>query len=85
MKLACLNGTSRSAVKLGKVLNVKFLVVGTFGKLLDQYVLSFRVIDVETAKAIYSDDARSLSSQSQVANSIGTMVRKMIKSVARNR
>ena len=49
--------TSECAVKLGKVLNVKYLVVGGFGKVMDQYMLNMRVIDVETAKAIYSDEA----------------------------
>ncbi|MEK7476426.1 MAG: CsgG/HfaB family protein [Candidatus Coatesbacteria bacterium] len=48
--------TQECAVKLGKILNVKYLVVGSFGKALDQYVLSMRVIDVETAKAVYSDE-----------------------------
>ncbi len=48
--------TQECAVKLGKVLNVKFLVVGSFGKALEQYVVSMRVIDVETAKAVYSDE-----------------------------
>jgi hypothetical protein len=49
--------SSECAVKLGKVLNVKYLVVGGFGKVMDQYMLNMRVIDVETAKAIYSDEA----------------------------
>ncbi|MEK7474131.1 MAG: CsgG/HfaB family protein [Candidatus Coatesbacteria bacterium] len=47
------------AVKLGKVLNVKFLVVGTFGKALGRYVLSMRVVEVETAKIIYTDEAEA--------------------------
>jgi len=46
------------AVKLGKVLNVKYLVVGTFGQTLGQYLLTMRVVDVETARAIYSDEAQ---------------------------
>src|SRR6185436_12704616 len=47
--------TQECAVKLGKVLNVKFLIVGSFGKLLDRFVLNIRVVDVETARAVYSD------------------------------
>jgi TolB-like protein len=47
------------AVKLGKILNVRFLVVGTFGKALGRYVLSMRVVEVETAKIIYTDEAEA--------------------------
>ena len=46
------------AVKIGKVLNVKYLVVGSFGQTLGQYLLTMRVVDVETARAIYSDEAQ---------------------------
>jgi len=51
--------TSECAVKLGKVLNVRYLVVGSFGKLLDRYVVSLRVVDVETARVAYSDEAQA--------------------------
>ncbi len=52
--------TSECAVKLGKILNVKYLVVGSFGKLLDRYVVSMRVVDIETAKGVYSDEASAV-------------------------
>jgi len=45
------------AVKLGKILNVHRMVVGSFGKLLDSYLLNARVIDVETGRVIYADRA----------------------------
>jgi TolB-like protein len=48
--------TQECAVKLGKVLNVKYLVVGTFGQVLGQYVVAIRVVDVESARVIYSDE-----------------------------
>ena len=54
--------TQECAVKLGKVLNVRYLVVGSFGKLLENYVINIRVVDVESAKAVYSDSAENLSS-----------------------
>jgi hypothetical protein len=46
------------AVKLGKILNVKRMVVGSFGKFLDAYVLNVRVIDVETGSVIHSDTTK---------------------------
>jgi curli biogenesis system outer membrane secretion channel CsgG len=73
--------TSDCAVKLGKILNVKYLVVGSFGKLMDAYVLSFRVIEVETAKAIYSDDAQGLVTQREVTAAIKELVRKLTVAV----
>lgn len=44
------------AVKLGKILNVKYLILGSFGKLLDRYVLNIRVVEIETARGVYSDN-----------------------------
>jgi TolB-like protein len=73
--------TQECAVKLGRILNVRYLMVGSFGKLMDQYVLNFRVIDVESAKVVYSDDARGLSSQIQVSDAIHQMTMKMAKAV----
>jgi len=75
--------TSRCAVKLGKILNVKYLLVGTFGKLMDQYVLNFRMVETETAKVVYSDDARELSTQREVSKSIGTMVDRLVRAAVK--
>jgi len=50
--------TQECAVKLGKVLNVKYLVVGSFGKALDQYLMAMRVVEVESARIVYSDEAQ---------------------------
>lgn len=44
------------AVKLGKVLNVKYLVVGTFGKSMGEFIVTMRVVEVETARIVYSDE-----------------------------
>jgi TolB-like protein len=46
------------AVKLGKLLNAQRLVMGSFGKLLSRYFISIRVVDIETGKIIYSDEAK---------------------------
>ena len=69
--------TQECAVKLGRVLNVRYLIVGSFGKLLDQYVVSFRMVETETAKVVFSDDARELSSQRDVYKAITAMTAKL--------
>ncbi len=46
------------AVKLGKLLNVQGIVVGSFGKLLGRYIVSVRLVDVESGKVIYADEAK---------------------------
>lgn len=46
------------AVKLGKLLNVQRIVVGSFGRLLNKYYVSIRVINVETGKIDFGDSAR---------------------------
>ena len=69
--------TAECAVKLGKILNVRYLVVGSFGKLMDQYVVSFRMVETETAKVVFSDDARELSSQRDVYKAITAMTARL--------
>ncbi len=66
--------TQECAVKLGKILNVRYLAVGSFGKLLDQYVLSVRVVDVETARVAHSDSEQGRDVEE---------IRKGISSIAR--
>jgi len=45
------------AVKLGKLLNVQRMAVGSFGKLMDSYILSIRVVNVETGAIDFADSA----------------------------
>jgi TolB-like protein len=45
------------AIKMGKLLNVQRIMVGSFGKLLDKYLVNVRVVNVETGKVVYADSA----------------------------
>jgi TolB-like protein len=49
--------TQECAVKLGKLLNVQRMVVGSFGKLMDKYFVSLRLVDVESGGVIFADSA----------------------------
>jgi TolB-like protein len=49
--------TEECAVKLGKLLNVNRMVMGSFGKLLTRYIVSVRVVNVENGKILFSDEA----------------------------
>ena len=46
------------AVKLGKLLNVQGMVVGSFGKLLGRYIVSVRVVEVESGSVVVADEAK---------------------------
>ena len=46
------------AVRLGKLLNVRRIIVGNFGRLLGEYFISVRVVDVENGKITYADDIK---------------------------
>lgn len=46
------------AVKLGKLLNVHMIATGIFGKLLDQYFIQVRIVDVETGKILFAESAK---------------------------
>jgi len=50
--------SSECAVKLGRVLNVRKMVVGSFGKLMDRYFINLRVVNVESGEVVFSDTAR---------------------------
>ena len=49
------------AAEMGKLLNVKRILVGSLSKLLDTYYITVNVVDVETGKitASYNSDATS--------------------------
>jgi len=43
------------AIKLGKLLNVQRMAVGSFGKLLDSYMVNIRVVNVETGEVSFAE------------------------------
>ncbi|MFH1957000.1 MAG: CsgG/HfaB family protein [bacterium] len=53
------------AVKIGKILNIRYIVTGKFGKLLNKFVVSVNMVDVETGKILYSNHATT-SSESRI-------------------
>lgn len=61
------------AVKLGNLLNVRFMVTGNCGRLLDKYILTINVVEVETAQIIYSSKASCYSPEDleDVINELG--------------
>jgi len=73
--------SSECAVKIGKILNARYLIVGSFGKLMGEYIISFRMVDVETANVVYSDNAKNLSTQSQVSDAVSKMATRLGKAM----
>jgi len=68
------------AVKLGKLLNVQRMAVGSFGKLMDSYILSIRVVNVETGAIIYADSAEG-EKVSQLRGGVKDMAQRMAKKI----
>lgn len=66
--------TEDCAVKLGKLLNVQRMAMGSFGKLLENYYINIRVIDVETGRIVFSESYRGQT---------GIDIEKGIKQIAR--
>ena len=56
--------TEECAVKVGRLLNVNRIVIGSFGKLLSNYVISVRVVDVEMGRLVYGDTVKTESEKS---------------------
>jgi len=73
--------TQECAVKLGKVLNVKYLVVGTFGKSLGEFLVAMRVVEVESARIVYSDEGtgRNLDEVRVAVNGLAIRLTKAVK------
>jgi len=67
------------AVKLGKVLNVRKMVVGSFGKLMGQYMLNVHFVDVETGEIVYSDSAKGAT-----ADDLESSARVLIRNASTN-
>jgi len=55
--------TEECAVKMGKLLNVQQIVVGSLSKLLDTYYITVNLVDVETGKILKSFDHEVVSSK----------------------
>jgi len=49
------------AVRLGRLLNVQRMLVGSLGKFEDSYVVNVRVVDIETGRAVASDTSKGAS------------------------
>lgn len=55
--------TQDCVVKLGKVLNVRRIVVGTFGRFMGKFFVNARVVEVETGQVLAADTARGVTSE----------------------
>jgi hypothetical protein len=64
------------AVKLGRILNVERMAVGTFGELMGKKVLLVRLVDVETGEVVCSDSARGESLE-KLEKAVGLMARRL--------
>jgi TolB-like protein len=70
--------TEECAVKLGRLLNVQRMVVGTFGKLVGSFVLTIQVVDVETGEAVHGDTAKG-----ETVGQVETAIREVAARIAR--
>ena len=63
---------SGEAAKVGELLNVKFIMVGTLSKLGEKYFLNIRVVDVETGKVTLAKrgSSKKLEDLTEVSKSI---------------
>ena len=64
------------AVKLGRILNVERMAVGTFGELMMKKVLLVRLVDVETGEVVCSDSARG-DSLEKLEKAVGEMAKRL--------
>jgi len=55
--------TSECAVQIGKLLNVKQMIVGNLSKLMDTYYITANLVEVETSKIIASFDQEAMSAK----------------------
>jgi len=65
------------AVKIGKLLNVKRTIAGNFGKFMGKYILTVKVVDIETGRVIFADSAKAKNE-----DAVESEVRKMALRIA---
>lgn len=65
------------AVKLGKMLNVQRMLLGTMGKFDDVYVLNLRLVDVENGALLWSESAKG-----RTIDEVETGVRKLARALS---
>jgi curli biogenesis system outer membrane secretion channel CsgG len=54
------------------------MVVGSFGKLLDSYLLNVRIVDVETGRIIFADRAAGTTATA-IQDEIRSLAKRMAK------
>ncbi|MBU4133711.1 hypothetical protein KKH42_00150, partial [bacterium] len=68
------------AVAMGKILNVKTIIVGSCGKLLNKYIVTLNAVEVETSKIVYSDNI-SVDNSDDIRSGVAGLVNKYASSV----
>jgi len=68
------------AVAMGKILNVKTIIVGSCGKLLKKYVITLNAVEVESSKIVYSDNI-SVDNPDDLRSSVADLVTKYAESI----
>jgi len=68
------------AVAMGKILNVKNIIVGSCGKLLNKYVITLNAVDVESGKIVYSDNI-SVDDSEAIRGAVTGLVSKYAESI----
>jgi curli biogenesis system outer membrane secretion channel CsgG len=69
--------TSECAVQIGKILNVRHMIVGSLSKLMDTYYITVNVVDVETSK-IVSSYSQEASSAKELKAACKTLAQKLV-------
>ena len=69
--------TSECAVQIGKILNVKHMIVGSLSKLMDTYYITVNVVEVETSKIVASYDEEAMSSK-ELRAACKTLAQKLV-------
>ncbi|MFH1957285.1 MAG: helix-hairpin-helix domain-containing protein [bacterium] len=72
--------SAECAVQIGKILNVKMMIVGSCGQLLGKYIITLNVVSVESAKIVYSDDI-SVTDPDALRDNIKEMIEKFSRTV----
>ncbi|MEA2081175.1 MAG: conjugal transfer protein TraF [Elusimicrobiota bacterium] len=68
------------AVAMGKILNVKTIIVGSCGKLLNKYIVTLNAVEVESSKIVYSDNI-SVDNPDDLRDSVAGLVDKYAESI----
>ncbi|MFA5857815.1 MAG: CsgG/HfaB family protein [Elusimicrobiota bacterium] len=76
--------TQECAIKMGRLLNVQSILVGSFSKLMEIYYINVRLVDVEQGLAVMAESVKCKSAE-ELQDAVAQLSQKIMQRIIQNR